>query len=251
MLLSEYNVYFSYPGPFLSQKKYMYHIVMVWEVIASISLCFSRDRQGVKFMLCCQPQLPQQLYSILNEEFAFIYLQSKTMTIPDLQGTEEYHAFFSYSSSGAEDEKKYEALFEFLEDRGLRVNFHRRDFLAQQTILENIHSAVESSRRVIVFWSKAYLKSHYVKLEADAIEEKIRKGNMNIAIHVLVDLSLEEVPKDVRRYTCLMYGDKEFRNQLLSNVTCEYSAKQGLSQDFKNACTKRQFRNFRPSRFSY
>ena len=76
----------------------------MYRIIVSIFLCFSRDRKGVKFTLCCQPQLPQWSWKTLNLYFYAIFnlalmgIRQKTPNWRPRQINQLYSIWFCDSS---------------------------------------------------------------------------------------------------------------------------------------------------------
>uniref|UniRef100_A0A8C6UD49 TIR domain-containing protein n=1 Tax=Neogobius melanostomus TaxID=47308 RepID=A0A8C6UD49_9GOBI len=83
---------------------------------------------------------------------------------PELSEGESYHVFCSYSST---DYDWTHALIQQLEDKGLRVCDHERDFTAGRPILENMTESIEQSQKVMLVLSAEFLRSRWCLLEAN------------------------------------------------------------------------------------
>ena len=69
-----------------------------------------------------------------------------------------YDVFISYAH---EDKELARELLEFLENNGCKVCFHQRDFMAGESVMENILEAVYTSKRVLCLVTPNFLQSRY------------------------------------------------------------------------------------------
>ncbi|KAL3848111.1 hypothetical protein ACJMK2_018990 [Sinanodonta woodiana] len=99
----------------------------------------------------------------------------------------QYHAFLSYAESNLRLVKF--TLLANLEDEGLHVCIHHRDFMPGQPISANIAHAIHCSRRTVVLLDDDYLSSYWCMYELNMVRmESIysRRGE-NILVLVLKD----------------------------------------------------------------
>jgi Leucine-rich repeat (LRR) protein len=140
-------------------------------------------------------------WAILYRWYLF-RLQRKGYT--PIGGTEdgyEYDAFLSFAN---EDRPFIDKVMEELENNPVtqfRVCVHFRDFTPGISISKNIVSAVHSSRKTVVFMSRAYLKSHWCKHElCMAITEENHMDRKVIVMAVLEDIPKKELSLEVLHY---------------------------------------------------
>ncbi|CAL9694839.1 unnamed protein product [Knipowitschia caucasica] len=89
----------------------------------------------------------------------------------------------------------------------LRLCLHRRDFLPGRFIMDNIVTAIESSRRTLFILSQNFVKSDWCKYELDFTHFQLLEGNCreDAAILVLLEpLSHDEIPKRFCRLQSLL-----------------------------------------------
>uniref|UniRef100_A0A8C6UJ06 TIR domain-containing protein n=1 Tax=Neogobius melanostomus TaxID=47308 RepID=A0A8C6UJ06_9GOBI len=91
-------------------------------------------------------------------------MESPALAPPELSQRESYHVFCSYSNT---DYDWTHALIQQLEDKGLRVCDHERDFTAGRPILENMTESIEQSQKVMLVLSAEFLRSRWCLLEAN------------------------------------------------------------------------------------
>ena len=78
---------------------------------------------------------------------------------------QDYDAFVSYSHGDCD--WVIQELRPYLEDEdpAFRLCLHDRDFMAGAAVADNICCAVNTSRRMVLVLSKAFLRSHWCNLE--------------------------------------------------------------------------------------
>ncbi|XP_048729998.2 toll-like receptor 4 [Ostrea edulis] len=131
-----------------------------------------------------------------------IRLQRKGYT--PIGGTEDSYEYDAFLSFADEDRSFVDKVIEELEknpDTQFKVCVHYRDFTPGKSISRNIVSAVHSSRKTIVFMSRAYLKSHWCKHElCMAMTEENHMDRKVIIMTVLEDIPKKELSLDVLHY---------------------------------------------------
>ncbi|KAJ0023462.1 hypothetical protein NQD34_003361 [Periophthalmus magnuspinnatus] len=132
----------------------------------------------------------------------------------ELSQRESYHVFCSYSST---DYQWTHALIQHLEDRGLRVCDHERDFTAGRPILENLAESIQQSQKVLLILSAEFVRSRWCLMEdnmsmfRDCLQRKP-------IVPVLLQRDLQ-VPLHLAHLTYLDVQLPDFRQQLL-RVLC-------------------------------
>ncbi|KAK7891621.1 hypothetical protein WMY93_023584 [Mugilogobius chulae] len=133
---------------------------------------------------------------------------------PPLREDECYHVFLSYSSI---DYRWTHSLVDRLEDTGLKVCYHERDFTPGRTILENMSECIQQSQKVLLVLSAEFVRSRWCLLEAnmslfrDCLERKP-------IVPVLLDPDIC-VPLHLCHLTYLEANHPDFINKLL-HVLC-------------------------------
>ncbi|XP_055080223.1 uncharacterized protein LOC129456528 [Periophthalmus magnuspinnatus] len=90
--------------------------------------------------------------------------RTEVLAPPELTDGESFHVFVSYSSS---DLHWTHTLIQQLEDRGLRVCYHDRDFIPGWPILDNMSSCIQKSQKVLLVLSQDFVRSRWCLLEAN------------------------------------------------------------------------------------
>ncbi|KAL4235556.1 Toll-like receptor [Mactra antiquata] len=102
----------------------------------------------------------------------------------------EWDVFISYKSTTSDESFVVETLFPKLEkELGFKVNVHFRDFVAGETISNNIISAVQGSRRTILIISPAYVTSEFTQFEYQVAQQEMLKRKHRIIPILLEDIS--------------------------------------------------------------
>ena len=111
-----------------------------------------------------------------------------------------YDAFISYSN--ADEDWVNTRLVEFLENTspGLKLCLHQRDFVIGQTIMENIVSAINTSRHVVIVLTESYAKSSWCMLESHLAQSRLLVGDSSgrLVILKLGDLNNNSLAKSLR-----------------------------------------------------
>ncbi|XP_056625025.1 toll-like receptor 1 [Triplophysa dalaica] len=110
----------------------------------------------------------------------------------DMEGI-RFHAFLSYSQKNSEWVKGQ--LLPKLENGGLRVCHHERDFVPGKTIVQNILRCVEHSRRSIFVLSSHFVQSEWCHYELYfANHQKVTRGSDSIILLLLEPLPSYLIP---------------------------------------------------------
>ncbi|CAL9704914.1 unnamed protein product [Knipowitschia caucasica] len=127
---------------------------------------------------------------------------------------ESYHVFCTYSST---DYQWTHTLIQQLEQSGLRVCDHERDFTAGRPILNNMSESIQKSQKVLLVLSAEFVRSRWCLLEAnmsmfrDCLQRK-----------PIVPLLLQRdlpIPLPLAHLTYLDVHQPDFRQQLM-RVLC-------------------------------
>ncbi|XP_029138631.2 uncharacterized protein [Labrus bergylta] len=134
--------------------------------------------------------------------------------VPTLREGECYHVFISYSST---DYERTHSLIDQLEECGLQVCYHERDFIPGRTVLENMSDCIQESQKVLLVLSSEFVRSRWCLLEAnmslfrDCLERKP-------IVPVLLEPGVS-IPLHLCHLTYLEADDPDFKNKLLK-VLC-------------------------------
>ncbi|XP_061181209.1 toll-like receptor 4 [Saccostrea echinata] len=113
----------------------------------------------------------------------------------------QYDAFLSFAD---EDRAFVDKVVEQLEedsDIQFKLCVHYRDFTPGKSISKNIVSAVHSSKKTIVFMSRAYLKSHWCNYELRmAVTEESHMNRKVIIMTLLEEIHRAELSLEVLQY---------------------------------------------------
>ena len=148
-----------------------------------------------------------------------VYEQTTTRRVQVLLTQFKYDAFVSYSD---ENSKFRDELLQTLEDHNssdtdLKLCVHERDFRPGQPITNNIIDAIQSSIKVIIALSKAYLRSKWCFYEFHMSRMQSiysRTGESILIIVMLENLPLNgdmplELAKWIRHESYLEYRQDE------------------------------------------
>ncbi|XP_020516477.1 uncharacterized protein [Labrus bergylta] len=134
--------------------------------------------------------------------------------VPSLRDGECYHVFISYSST---DYERTHSLIDQLEECGLQVCYHERDFIPGRTVLENMSDCIQESQKVLLVLSSEFVRSRWCLLEAnmslfrDCLERKP-------IVPVLLEPGVS-IPLHLCHLTYLEANNPDFKNKLLK-VLC-------------------------------
>lgn len=109
----------------------------------------------------------------------------------------DYDAFISYSSEDNQVARQG-SIHELETVRGLRACIHERDFKPGESIALNISRGIHSSKRTVLFLSKAFLASEWCMYEFNiARMEALHTGRKVILVVMLEDVPTKRLPVDV------------------------------------------------------
>lgn len=130
----------------------------------------------------------------------YIYYLVKRAIFPENKKTEgkrfyESDVFISYA---AHQRDFSISMARKLENKGLKVRIHDRDFLPGIDIAENITNAIHNSRRTVVVMTSHFLKSHWCMFELNMarMESIYSRGGENFLLLILLE---KNVIKDMPR----------------------------------------------------
>nr|XP_019920817.2 toll-like receptor 4 [Crassostrea gigas] len=148
---------------------------------------------------------------VYKKRWALIYrwylfrLRQKGYT--PIGGCDEGYHFDAFLSFADEDRPFVERVVTELEENSeihFKVCIHYRDFTPGKSISKNIVSSVHSSRKTIVFMSRAYLRSQWCKYELQMAITKERHMDRRLIIMVV----LEDIPHNQLSLEVLQYYKK-------------------------------------------
>ena len=132
----------------------------------------------------------------------YIYYLTKRILLPETKGTNrkkhyESDAFISYADS----QRTFVVnMARRLENNGLNICIHDRDFVPGVDIAENITNAIHNSRRIVFVMTPAFLKSYWCMFELNMarMESIYTRGGENIMLLVLLDNDvIKEMPRSL------------------------------------------------------
>ncbi|XP_052674373.1 toll-like receptor 4 [Crassostrea angulata] len=130
----------------------------------------------------------------------YIYYLVKRAIFPENKKTEgkrfyESDVFISYATHQRDFSI---SMARKLENKGLKVRIHDRDFLPGIDIAENITNAIHNSRRTVVVMTSHFLKSHWCMFELNMarMESIYSRGGENFLLLILLE---KNVIKDMPR----------------------------------------------------
>ncbi|KAK7916073.1 hypothetical protein WMY93_011834 [Mugilogobius chulae] len=168
------------------------------------------------FCLTKQPPLLSLLSDHLERGVCFCQqMESAEFVPPELSEGENYHVFCSYSST---DYEWTHSLIQQLEDTGLKVCDHERDFISGRPILENMSESIHQSQKVLLVLSAEFVRSRWCLLEANMSMFKDCLQRKPI-VPVLLQRDLP-IPLHLAHLTYLDVQLPDFRQQLL-RVLCK------------------------------
>nr|XP_022314032.1 toll-like receptor 4 isoform X1 [Crassostrea virginica] len=132
----------------------------------------------------------------------YIYYLTKRILLPETKGTNrkkhyESDAFISYADS----QRAFVVnMARRLENNGLNICIHDRDFVPGVDIAENITNAIHNSRQIVFVITPAFLKSYWCMFELNMarMESIYTRGGENIMLLVLLDNDvIKEMPRSL------------------------------------------------------
>ena len=156
---------------------------------------------------------------ILIEERLYIHLRWRIQKERLVPGhTETYDAMVSYSSARHDSDWTENVLVRRL-GATFKLCLHEREFMPGTSIFDNIGQGIESSQRIIVVLTKAYLQSKWCLMEFKEAYVKLQKHPKFIILIVLQNDAIEniedeKVKKYIESYTFVRTDDKWFWEKL-------------------------------------
>ncbi|XP_076071964.1 toll-like receptor 1 [Mytilus galloprovincialis] len=96
----------------------------------------------------------------------------------------EYHAFVVYCD--ADREWVHKILLRKLEDEGLNLCIHDRDFDVGASITENIDTYLQKCWKIIVIMSNEFAKSEWCQWEVDFVQERRRQQGKDVFLLIML-----------------------------------------------------------------
>ncbi|CAG2192223.1 unnamed protein product [Mytilus edulis] len=102
----------------------------------------------------------------------------------DLPETYEFDVYVVYCA----DDRKWvhEVLLKRLEDEGLKVCIHFRDFELGEGIVENIERFMNKSWKIVVIMSNNFAKSEWCQWEVNLVQERRRRRGKNAMVLIMM-----------------------------------------------------------------
>nr|XP_034301918.1 toll-like receptor 4 [Crassostrea gigas]XP_034301919.1 toll-like receptor 4 [Crassostrea gigas] len=132
----------------------------------------------------------------------YIYYLVKRIILPKGKKVEqtifyESDVFISY----AEPQRKFSVnMARKLENKGLKVRIHDRDFLPGIDIAENITNAIHNSKRTVIVMTSHFLKSHWCMFELNmaCMESIYSRGGEKFLLLILLEKSaVKDMPRSL------------------------------------------------------
>ncbi|XP_060551091.1 toll-like receptor 4 [Ruditapes philippinarum] len=129
------------------------------------------------------------------------YFSINILPDEDVDGMYKYGVFISY----AEDNNQFisDQLVPNLEQHGLSLCIHQRDFVAGRSIIDNIISAVQSSKITLVILSREFINSKWCMYEFQMarMESIYTRADNNCLLIVMKDnIPIEDMPLEMMNW---------------------------------------------------
>ncbi|CAC5373754.1 unnamed protein product [Mytilus coruscus] len=126
-------------------------------------------------------------------EYFLLRLKMKMKNYKELQQEYTYDAFISYSHTDAEWVKQF---YDKVNSMGFELCLDAKDFIAGNSIAENVINAIDSSRKVIFILTRNFLKSNWGSYEMEMTRmHAFQKGREDMVIIVVKDqIEVDEMP---------------------------------------------------------
>ncbi|XP_070768859.1 toll-like receptor 1 [Enoplosus armatus] len=160
-------------------------------IIAVVTLCYHLD-------------VPWYMGMIWQWTRAKHRARSRQVRPEDLMGV-EFHAFVSYSQHDAE--WVHNSLLPNLEGPagGLQISHHEKDFVPGKTIIQNIITCVEKSRRSVFVLSAHFVKSEWCHYELYfASHQRLAQGSDSVVLVLLEPLPQYLIPSKYYQLKSMM-----------------------------------------------
>ncbi|CAC5360992.1 unnamed protein product [Mytilus coruscus] len=96
----------------------------------------------------------------------------------------EYHAFVVYCD--ADREWVHSIFLKKLEDDGLKLCVHHRDFDVGASITDNIDTYLQKCWKIIVIMSNDFAKSEWCQWEVDFVQERRRQQGKDVFLLIML-----------------------------------------------------------------
>lgn len=173
------------------------------------------------FFLCRRLDVPWYMGMIWQWTRAKHRARMRQLRPEDLVGI-EFHAFVSYSQHDADWVKNFLLLNLEGPSGGLRICHHEKDFVPGKTIMENIITCVEKSRRSVFVLSAHFVKSEWCHYELYfASHQRLSQGSDSIVLVLLEPLPQYLIPSKyfqlksmMNRHTYLEWPQDKAKHRL-------------------------------------
>ncbi|KAM4732564.1 toll-like receptor 1 [Anableps anableps] len=156
------------------------------------------------FFLCRCLDVPWYIDKILQWTRYKHRARMRQLRPEDLVGI-EFHAFVSYSQHDADWVKNFLLLNLEGPAGGLRICHHEKDFVPGKTIMENIITCVEKSRRSVFVLSAHFVKSEWCHYELYfASHQHLSQGSDSIVLVLLEPLPQYLIPSKYYQLKSMM-----------------------------------------------
>ncbi|XP_071086256.1 stimulator of interferon genes protein-like [Haliotis cracherodii] len=136
--------------------------------------------------------------------------------VPKLEDPHKQHVFIAHAQN---DSDLSIELMQYLENYGLKCMLAERDFVPGNLVCDNIINAINTSRRVLLVLSRAFLESGWCTFEVIVAMEKMNNDNNVIIVPLLVDVVDDNVPQMLRHMTYVSTSTPGYRELLARALT--------------------------------
>ncbi|XP_014325676.2 toll-like receptor 1 [Xiphophorus maculatus] len=156
------------------------------------------------FFLCQRLDVPWYVGMIWQWTRAKHRARMRQLRPEDMVGI-EFHAFVSYSQHDSDWMKNFLLLNLEGPAGGLRICHHEKDFVPGKTIMENIITCVEKSRRSVFVLSAHFVKSEWCHYELYfASHQRLSQGSDSIVLVLLEPLPQYLIPSKYYQLKSMM-----------------------------------------------
>ncbi|XP_071137881.1 toll-like receptor 4 [Mytilus edulis] len=145
-------------------------------------------------------------------EYFVLRFKMKMRNYKELRQQYAYDAFISYSHADSEWVKDF---YDMVNSMGLELCLDAKDFIAGNSIAENVINAIDSSRKVIFIITRNFLKSTWGSYEMEMTRmHAFQKGREDMVIVVVKDeIKITDMPEILKRMwskiTCIQWPNDD------------------------------------------
>ncbi|CAG2228354.1 unnamed protein product [Mytilus edulis] len=145
-------------------------------------------------------------------EYFVLRFKMKMRNYKELRQQYAFDAFISYSQADSEWVKDF---YDIVNSMGFELCLDAKDFIAGNSIAENVINAIDSSRKVIFIITRNFLKSTWGSYEMEMTRmHAFQKGREDMVIVVVKDeINITDMPEILRRMwskiTCIQWPNDD------------------------------------------